>query len=221
MTSCDQYYNCNRWNCNACSTKKLYWLREQSLNFGRLLSGQQSYFTTIKGLSAIENALDVLTHDKGKIKGYNARYNAKKEYFFVISKHERSEWHIHIISNFPLNFPNQNASPIRSLKASCLYLVDNLKRSLAANYGSRRRYGGTSLLYKQNMKNWFKIRIRLWRMKTLNLLLSWLINVIRDMLANKACVRSSGVCLIVACAVSIPLKFSPNKIRPPPVAITC
>lgn len=221
MTSCNSHYKCNRWDCQECSTKKLYWLREQSVNFARLLAGQLTYFTTVKGLNSIESALELLKGDRSKIKGYNARYNAKKEYFFAISKHGRSDWHIHIISNFDPHIPGAHIEVVRNLRAACLYLVDNLSWSLNQNYGHRRRYGATSLLYKQSLKEWYKTRIRLWKAKTRFILSMILLNA---MLSASASASVSGV-VVVAWAVVVAPKFSqkkyPPKIRPPPFGITC
>lgn len=163
---CNSQYPCHNWNCSTCSTKKLFWLREQALNFARLLANQETYFTTIKGLDAIQIALDRL-RSYTPIKNANRpRYNAKKEYFFVIAKHGYSEWHIHIISNFALDIEGSHVEKVRSRKDVCLYLVKNLEMSRSQDYGSMRRYGGSSLLNKQNFKKWYIIRIRLFKLRT-------------------------------------------------------
>jgi hypothetical protein len=219
VTSCSEYYKCNRWDCKRCASNKIYWLRQQSVNFANLLGGQICYFTTVKTSQNIETALYALTHDKSKIKGYNARYNAKKEYFFTIAKHGFSEWHLHIISNFDLKIAGSHVEVVKNKKAVCLYLVNNLEWSLGQNYGSRRRYGASSLLYKQNMKTWFKTRIRLWNAITRYIRAMILLNAIVAMLACAV----TGESVVVACSgdksINFLQKFSPQKIRPPPIAI--
>jgi len=214
--TCHSLYRCNRWNCKACSSKKLYWLREQALQFSRCLALDETSFITLKGF---RNAVDCEQGTKLAIealKGNSKRLNDKLEYFFVISNHEFSGWHSHIIvnsSNFALT---ANVEPTRNLKSSVLYLVANLERSMSADYGRVRRYGGSSLLNKQSMKRWFKTRVRLWNIKTAYvlamLLYRWLSNRDGKRSRDKACSwRESDHRFY-----PVQNKFMPLVERPPP-----
>lgn len=162
-------YTCNRWNCDTCAQKKLFWLREQAITFARGLSFQQTHFTTLKNFSQADLCELAVKDTLSSAKRAGKACGVKLEYFYVIANHEFAGFHAHIISNLPLH-PNLNAQshqrPTRNLHDSVLYLVDNLKRSLGADYASTRRYSGSSLLNKQSMKRWFKLRCRLWSIKT-------------------------------------------------------
>lgn len=163
---CTGLYHCNGWACNRCSAKKVYWLREQSVSFALQLANVQTTFTTLKGFKNADECAKAVKALLDLEKGENRRYNAKLDYFFTIANHDNSGWHAHILSSRPLQGSHHYSENTDNLKAAALYLVGNLKRSRSADYGSVRRYGGSSLLYKQSMKRWFQIRARLWTIKT-------------------------------------------------------
>ena len=147
--------------------------------------GQDFHFLTLKGFkdanSAFTGAVDLIKSQR-LIK---ARYNAKLEYFYVISNHDFSNWHIHLIINRKIeSIDIAYNAPVENLKASMLYLVGNLQKSLRADYGHTRRYGNSSLLNKQNMKRAFKTRIRLFKIRTRLLLLQTVYRSIVKMCAK-------------------------------------
>lgn len=220
MSSCNPYYKCNSWNCNYCSNTKLFWLRENALNFARLLSGQKTYFITVKGVTEIESALQQLRDSRDKKKRTYTTCSPKKEYFYVISKHNNSHWHLHLITNFPLAIPDAHIEPVRSLRASVLYLVDNLSWSRRADYSGKRRYGASSLLSMQSMRRWFITRMRLWRIIT-----RYFVAMVMLRSLQHLAFRLSALCphwrpLGNAKTLTFFEILNPQKIRPPPLGIS-
>lgn len=164
---CTPLYPCHGWNCKDCFPKRAFWLREQSLQFARGAAFDQFYFYTFIGFKSVDEAHAYSVMLRAEIKRLKARYNAKKHYFFVMAKHNHSEWHIHLILNRDDLSPCFcHVEPVRDMKIACLYLVKNLEKSRAQNYGGFRRYGASSLLNSNNRKKAYKNRLRLWRTAT-------------------------------------------------------
>jgi hypothetical protein len=155
-------YNCNRWDCQFCLRKKIYWLREQAVNFSQHLAFDQTFFIVLKGFQNAHEADDSIKYIIAREKALKTPYKSKLEYFYVIAKHGFSNWHIHLITNREMSGHAAYCKPSEDLKASCLYLVGNLLRSADADYAGVRRYGASRLLYKQSMKKAFKTRLRRW-----------------------------------------------------------
>lgn len=216
MPNCNPYYKCNSWNCQYCASTKLFWLRENALNFARLLAGQNTYFITVKGTTAIESALQQLKDSRDKKKSKNPRYNAKKEYFYVISKHNNSRWHLHLITNFPLAIPDAHIEPVRSLRAAVLYLVDNLSWSRFSDYGGRKRYGGSSILYMQSMRRWFITRMRLWRIITRYFVAMVMLRCLQSFVFRLSALHPQWRAVGNAKTHTFFEILNPQKIRPPP-----
>lgn len=178
---CASKHPCNSWNCTSCSRKKLYWLREKCVRFARLLSFQQTYVSTLKPFKNAHDAHLAVNTQIAAIKALKSPHSAKFEYFYVISKHNFSEFHVHLFTNRYYPFFTAYHEKTRDKKAFVLYCVENLKWSIHADYGGVRRYGASQLLNKQSMKSWYKIRLRLWRIRTRQHLVSVLVNFIRSL----------------------------------------
>lgn len=217
LGSCSDAKPCNQWHCNICAHKKLFWLRENAINFARALASQTTYFTTVKGVLAIENALDRLRSYTPVKKRANARYNAKKEHFFVIAKHNRSDWHMHIISNYPLEIEGSHVEIVRDRKAVVLYFVKNLEISRFADYGKKRRYGGSSLLYKQSAKNWYKTRIRLFKIRTLIGFAETILRYLASFQGSRQPDKPQHMTAARQPITDTQKSALPNKTRPPPI----
>jgi len=151
-------YHCNRWDCQYCLAKKIYWLREQAVVFARELEFVQVWFLTFKGFENAPQADDFIKYLIQCEKLRKSPHNAKFEYFYVIANHGFNHWHIHLLTNRELHGHSAYCKPVESLRASSLYLVGNLLRSARAEYGRVRRYGASRILYKQNMKKRFIAR---------------------------------------------------------------
>lgn len=166
-------YQCHRYECNRCFPRKAYWLREQAVNFAFALPANETFFTVIKHFENARDADDLMKHIIKCEKSLKSKHRHKFEYFYVIANHGFSGWHLHIISN--RHFPQADYSePVEKRKAAALYLVKNLEMSRFQEYGCR-RYGGSALLNKQNKKNAFKNRLRLWRLRFIVTLIKKLI----------------------------------------------
>lgn len=153
-------YHCHRWDCQYCLGKKIYWLREQAVMFSDWLQFEETWFLTFKGFKDATEANDFIKYLIQSEKSRKSTHSAKFEYFYVLSNHNFSGWHIHLLTNRKLHGHADYNEIVGNLKASCLYLVGNLLRSASADYGRVRRYGGSRLLYKQNMKKRFIARRR-------------------------------------------------------------
>lgn len=175
---CSELYPCHRWDCNRCLSKKVYWLREQAVQFALELSTIDTYFYTLKGFKTAQDAKLEITKHLAMARAQKSRYNAKLEYFFVISNHDYSGWHVHMIANLKLDLDAAYCKPCEDVKWSALYLVKNLLRSAAQDYGGVRRYGGSSLLNKQNMKRRFINRKRSWAIRTRFHILKLIVKII-------------------------------------------
>lgn len=217
MTDCVGLYTCKGWNCNRCFPKKLFWLREQAVRFALSLAGQATYFTTLKSFNSAQDASQALKAYMVDMRANKARYNAKLEYFFSISKHGHSNWHVHIISNRYAPFFTAYHEPAKDRRAVCLYIVKNLAMSRSQNYGKVRRFGGSSLLNKTNLKKTFKTRVCLWNIRTRQMIVRSVFNA----MSSRFKVSSA-----VECRPSnrrIPMRLKPSNVeyrapveRPPP-----
>lgn len=163
---CSSLYPCHRWDCNACLNKRVYWLREQIVAFALELSTSNTYFYTLKGFKTALDAKSAINQHIATAKAEKTRYSAKLEYFYVIANHEFSGWHVHMIANREIHAAAAYCEPCEDVKISGLYLVKNLLKSQHADYAGVRRYGGSSLLNKQNMKKRYATRRRLWNSRT-------------------------------------------------------
>lgn len=164
---CLGLYHCNAWDCKRCQQRKLFWLREQCLNFVRNLAFSDLYFITLKPFQNAEICSAAIRSALLSLKSQKSPCSAKLEYIAIISNHGFSSWHAHIISTRFLGGKNVHCEKVRNKKHAALYLVANLERSASSDYAKVRRYQASSLLYKQSAKSFFKTRIRLWRIKTL------------------------------------------------------
>lgn len=158
--------------------KKVYWLREQAVSFARELTFCPTWFLTFKGFENAPQADDFIKYLIQSEKSRKSPHKAKFEYFYVISNHNFSGWHIHLLVNRKLHGHAAYCQPVGNLKFSCLYLVKNLIRSANADYGRVRRYGASRLLYRQSMKKAFKNRLRykrlIVRLSLVKRVLKWL-----------------------------------------------
>lgn len=145
-------YHCNRWDCEYCLAKKIYWLREQAVSFSRQLAFVHTWTLVFKGFKNAIEAEDFIKYIIKREKSLKTPHSAKLEYFYAIANHDLSGWHIHLITNRKLSGHAAYCKPTENLRASSLYLVGNLLRSAQANYEGARRYGASRLLYKQSMK---------------------------------------------------------------------
>jgi len=154
----DSLYRCHSWQCKHCLNTKLFWLREQAVNFSRLLSFSPTYASTVKGFKNAPQAAAAVKSIIADVKSLKTPHSDKFEYFYVIANHGFNHWHIHLLTNRELHGHSAYCKPVESLRASSLYLVGNLLRSARAEYGRVRRYGASRILYKQNMKKRFIAR---------------------------------------------------------------
>lgn len=216
--NCSRSIPCHKWDCNYCFSVRVYWLREQFLSFARQSANQQYHFYTFKGFDSASSASDYLTYLKYQIKRAKPRYNAKSEYIFAIAKHNHSSWHIHLILNNPLLLPvHAHIEPVRDLKAAVLYLVKNLVMSQRQDYGSVRRYGGSSLLNKQSAKKAFKTRLRLFKLATRKVLAAVVVNAIIGMTSSvKVLRRVTCIRCVKSSCKPIPRNSATPVERPPP-----
>jgi len=151
-------YQCNRWDCQYCLGKKIYWLREQAVSFSRQLAFTPTWTMVFKGFKNASEADDFIKYIIQCEKSRKSPHREKLEYFYVIANHDFSGWHIHLIVNRELHGYSAYCEQTENLKASSLYLVGNLLRSASADYERVRRYGASRLLYKQSMKKRFIAR---------------------------------------------------------------
>jgi len=213
---CTPLYPCKRWNCNNCFSNRVYWLREQAVAFASQTTNNNFYFYTFKGFKDATSASQYASILTTEIKRANRRYNTKKHYFFVIAKHNRSNWHIHLIYNAQLLIPVlAHVEPVKDLKLACLYLVLNLEKSRFQDYQRVRRYSASRLLNTNNKKQVFRTRRRLWRIRTLQSMVAKIIKVLSSRVPDnrKPIARTSDRCTRDTTTVQPP---TPHKTRPPP-----
>lgn len=158
------------------------------MSFSRHLANQRTYFATLKHFKNALEAKDLIGYVIEREKSLKTPHRAKFEYFYVIANHGFSDWHIHIVSNRDFRESPQYNESTRSLKASVLYLVGNLERSARADYQGVRRYGASSLLYKQSAKRAFKTRVKLWRIITLAFMVKVLITALSSVFGSSVVV---------------------------------
>lgn len=154
-------YPCNRWDCNTCFSKRIYWLREQAISFVFQLPVSDVYFTVLKHFKNPRDCHDMVRFIIAREKSLKSPHKSKFEYFYVIANHGFSGWHIHLISNQKFEHQAQYSESVQHKKPTALYMVKNLVMSQMADYEGVRRYGSSRLLYKQNKKTNFKSRLKL------------------------------------------------------------